>query len=169
MDEEETTRLHSYLATQSLRRTPEQLIEMLETAYIDFVKGIQALPAYLFRIQVNECEWSGGELLEHVQAFFDLYGSAISIAIETGQEPEAVEEAIYPSLPGASREILLQALATSYQRLKSSVLQADPLSHLSVRWNHFELGLMHWREWLLFTRIHLLEHVRQVQDLYNKI
>lgn len=169
MNEEETARLRSYLTSQSLRRTPEQLIEMLETAYTDFLTGMQAIPAAWFCIRVNEHEWSGGELLEHVQAFFEIYERAICTTLEIGQEPGAVEGAIAPSLPGASRDILLQALEASYQRLKSVVLHADPSLHLSIQWSHFELGPMHWREWLLFTRIHLLEHVQQVQNLEKDI
>ena len=67
------------------------------------------------------------------------------------------------------KEILLQALETSYQRLRNTVIHADPSSHLAVQWNHFELGPMHWREWILFTRIHLLEHVKQAQNLEKSI
>jgi hypothetical protein len=50
-------------------------------------------------------------------------------------------------------------------QLVSVVLQADPFAHLDLTWKHFELGEMHWREWLLFARAHLLDHVRQMQQL----
>jgi len=42
-----------------------------------------------------------------------------------------------------------------------SVLQANPDAHLDSIWKHFELGETHWREWLLFARVHLLDHMRQ--------
>lgn len=169
MNEEETTHLRSYLTSQSLRRTPEQLIEILEAAYMDLRIGVQSIPASSFRTRTQEHEWSGGEILEHVQAFFEVYKQAICAALEAKKIPQAVEGAIYPLHPGASRETLLQALETSYLHLKQAVLFADPSARLSLMWSHFELGPMHWREWLLFTRIHLLEHVRQVQDLGEQI
>lgn len=169
MNEEETAHLRSYLTSQSMRRTPEQLMEVVEIAYTEFVEGIEAVPAYLFRKRVDDAQWSASELLEHVQAFFGVYEQAICIALEGEQEPEAVEDAIPATLPGASKKDLLTALEASRQRLRKVVLQTDPLCCLALTWKHFELGPMHWREWLLFMRIHLLEHVRQAHDLVKEI
>ena len=46
-----------------------------------------------------------------------------------------------------------------------SVLQADPEAHLDILWGHDEFGKMHWREWLLFARVHELDHARQMQAI----
>ena len=60
---------------------------------------------------------------------------------------------------------LLTALQRSMQHLARTIHQADPDSHLEVTWKHFELGAMNWREWLLLARVHLLDHVRQLQTM----
>jgi DinB superfamily len=165
MNEEGITHLRSYLASQSMRRTPAQLFEALQSVYHQFVQIVITLPDTTFRTRSNETEWSVAEVAEHVQAVFGVYEKAICTAIEWGKQPEEVSGAIEPMLRGATREELLAALETSYQRLIACVLQADPNIHLDITWDHFELGQMHWREWLLFVRIHLIEHVRQVQKL----
>ena len=60
---------------------------------------------------------------------------------------------------------LLTALQSSLQHLARTIHQTEPDSHLEITWKHFELGAMHWREWLLLARMHLLDHVRQLQTI----
>jgi hypothetical protein len=45
------------------------------------------------------------------------------------------------------------------------VLPAAADVHLDLTWSHPEFGAMHWREWLLFARVHTLDHTRQVQSI----
>jgi hypothetical protein len=148
-----------------MRRSPVQLVEVLQSVYHQFVQVVSALSDLTFRTRPNETEWSVAEVAEHVQAVLGVYEKAICTAIEWGEQPEEVGGAIEPMLQGATREKILAALETSYQRLIACVLQADPNIHLEITWGHFELGQMHWREWLLFARIHLVEHVHQAQAL----
>ena len=51
------------------------------------------------------------------------------------------------------------------ERLIAVVLQADPQAHLDIVWGHNEFGKMNWREWLLFARVHTLDHARQMQAI----
>ena len=48
------------------------------------------------------------------------------------------------------------------ERLIAVVMQADPQVHLDIVWGHNEFGNMNWREWLLFARVHTLDHTRQI-------
>src|SRR2546426_571044 len=50
-------------------------------------------------------------------------------------------------------------------RLIAVVLQADPQTHLDIVWGHNEFGNMNWREWLLFARVHTLDHAGQMQAI----
>ena len=45
------------------------------------------------------------------------------------------------------------------------VLKADPQAHLDIVWGHNEFGKMNWREWLLFARVHTLDHAHQIQTI----
>jgi len=60
---------------------------------------------------------------------------------------------------------LLAELEALRERLIASVLQADPQAHLDITWGHREFGQMNWREWLLFARVHILDHARQMQAI----
>src|SRR5579859_2093218 len=166
MNEEEIASLRSYLASQSMRRVPGHLIDALQATYSEFVQAILAIPDSAFRTS-HKGQWSAAEVLEHVQTVMVAYEKSICMVLEYGEQPEAQTEeisgAIEPILRGATREQLLSALEASYKRLTESVRRADPFVHLDIMWSHFELGMMHWREWLLFVRVHLIEHVRQVK------
>ena len=47
--EEEVARIRSYLASQAIRRTPEQLVETLREAHQQFLTATAAVPAATFR------------------------------------------------------------------------------------------------------------------------
>ena len=65
----------------------------------------------------------------------------------------------------AKRLELLTALQSSLQHLARTIHLTEPDFYLEVTWKHFELGAMNWREWLLLARVHLLDHVRQLQTM----
>ena len=66
---------------------------------------------------------------------------------------------------GATREQLLADIERYRERLIAVVLQADPQAHLDIVWGHNEFGKMNWREWLLFARVHTLDHTHQMQAI----
>jgi hypothetical protein len=76
-----------------------------------------------------------------------------------------VNDQIEAAPPEATREQMLAAIELLRERLIASVLQADPQSHLDIVWGHREFGKMNWREWLLFARVHTLDHTRQIQSI----
>ena len=66
---------------------------------------------------------------------------------------------------GITRADLLAVIEDSRQRLIAAVLAADPAARLDITWAHGEFGALNWREWLLFARVHTLDHARQVQAI----
>ncbi|WP_165423506.1 DinB family protein [Ktedonosporobacter rubrisoli] len=173
MNEVEIAQLRSYLASQAMRRTPAQLLEALQKTYAEFVQATHTIPDSAFYTSPQEQEWSAAKVVAHVQTMLAAYQQAISMVLECGEQPEAQSEAISgaidPSLQGVSREQLLSALEATCEHLRDVVLRADPQAHLDLSWGHFELGQMHWREWLLFARVHLKVHVQQMQDLARQM
>ncbi len=166
MTEEEIIRLRGYLATQSMRRTPEQILEALQEAYQQFIQAIAGVPNIM---SPHEHAWSVLEIVEHVSLFLSQYQAAICGVLEKGERPSDVHDrqAIIPQGDKTNtKERLLLAFATIFEHLTFAVLHADPSASLDRTWRHFELGEMHWREWLLFSRVHLLDHVRQVQQMH---
>lgn len=161
MTEEEIAQLRSYLAAQSMRRRPQQMIEALQEVHHQFAAAV----ATLHDAPPDKQEWLAREIMEHVSLFLSGYTTAICAVLEKGQRPPDVldrQEIIPRGDKTQTQDAFLLAQEEILNQLASSVLQADPLVHLDITWKHFELGAMHWREWLLFARVYLLDHIRQV-------
>ncbi len=61
--EQEVARVHSYLASQSLRRTPAQLVETLQEAHQQFLTAVATVPDALSRTTPREGGWSALDVL----------------------------------------------------------------------------------------------------------
>ena len=162
---EEVARIRSYLASQSMRRTPAQLVETLQEAHQQFLGAVAIVPDDLFRTTPLEGEWSAIDVLLHVRIIAAIDESAITAVLERGEKPPDIEDAIVPAPLETTRTELLADLERSRMQLIAVVLQADPESHLDITWSHREFGPMYWREWLLFARVHTLDHARQIQAI----
>src|SRR5215831_3130419 len=163
--EEEVARVRSYLASQAMRRTPEQLVETLREAHKQFLAATADVPDETFRTIPREGEWSAADVLAHVCAIAAIDDRSICGVIELGEQPENIDDALEQAPAGATREHLLADIERHRERLIAVVLQADPQAHLDIVWGHNEFGNMNWREWLLFARVHTLDHARQMQAI----
>jgi hypothetical protein len=163
--EEEVARVRSYLASQAMRRTPEQLVEALREAHQQFLAATAAVPDAAFRMVPREGEWSAADVLAHVRSIAGFEERSICGVIERGEQPRNVNDALEHAPTGATREQLLADIERLRERLIAVVLQADPKAHLDIVWGHNEFGNMNWREWLLFARVHTLDHARQMQAI----
>ena len=167
MNSEEIAQFHSYLTSQSMKRTPVQLYDALEEAYHQLLETVDHFPETAFHQPSREGAWSIAQIVEHIMLFMAIYEQAICLVLEQGLQPPDVNDRSENLLrqEPVNRLELLRALQRSLQHLAHTIHQTEPDSHLEVAWNHFELGAMHWREWLLLARVHLLDHVRQLQTM----
>ena len=163
--EEEVARVRSYLASQAMRRTPEQLVEALREAHHQFLAATAAVPDAAFRTTPKDGEWSAADVLAHVRTIAAIDERSICGVIERGEQPANVDDALEQAPTNATREQLLTDIEALRERLIAVVLQADPQAHLDIVWGHNEFGNMNWREWLLFARVHTLDHARQMQAI----
>jgi uncharacterized damage-inducible protein DinB len=163
--EEEVARVRSYLTSQAMRRTPAQIVDALREAHRRFLEATAAVPDDVFHTPPQEGEWSAADVLGHVRAIAAIDERAIRGVIERGEQPANVRDIIEHAPREATREKLLAELETFREQLIALVLQADPQAHLDITWGHREFGQMNWREWLLFARVHTLDHTRQMQAI----
>ncbi len=163
--EEEVTRVRSYLASQAMRRMPEQLVEALREAHHQFLAATAAVPDAAFRTTPKEGEWSAADVLAHVRNIAAFDERSICGVIERGEQPANVDDVLEHAPTSATREQLLVDIEALRERLIAAVLQGDPQAHLDIVWRHNEFGSMNWREWLLFARVHTLDHARQMQAI----
>ena len=162
---EEVARVRSYLASQAMKRTPEQLVETLREAHRQFLAAAAAVADPLFRVAPANGEWSAADVLGHMLIIAAIDERAIPAVIERGEQPPDVIDLVSPAPADLTREQMLKELERLRERLNASVVKADPSAHLDILWNHNEFGAMNWREWLLFARVHTLDHTRQMQSI----
>ena len=162
---EEVARVRSYLASQAMKRTPAQLVETLREAHRQFLAAAAAVPDTLFRVAPGHGEWSAADVLGHMLIIAAIDETAIPGVIARGEQPPDVIDLVSPAPADLTREEMLEELERLRERLIASVLQADPSAHLDILWSHNEFGAMNWREWLLFARVHTLDHTRQMQSI----
>lgn len=163
--EEEVARVRSYLASQSLRRTNAQLVETLRQAHQQFLAAVDAVPAGLERATPRDGEWSTIDVLLHMCTIAEFDLLSISAVLERGEKPSDVRDLLTPAPREVTRAGLLAELERFREQLIALVLPATPDAHLDITWSHSEFGAMHWREWVLFARVHTLDHARQVQAI----
>jgi len=163
--EEEVARVRSYLASQAMKRTPEQLVDVLREAHQQFLAVTATIPDNAFREIPKEGEWSAADVLAHVCVIAAFDERSICGVIERGELPKDVEDALESAPSGATREQLLADIERYRDQLIAVVLKADPQAHLDIVWGHREFDKMNWREWLLFARVHTLDHTRQMQAI----
>jgi len=166
---EEIARVRSYLASQSMRRTPAQLVEALQEAHQQFLAALAAIPDAQMRTAPREGEWSAIDVLLHVRTIAAIDASTIPAVIEHGEQPPDIQDVITSAPLELTPLELLADLELSRGQLNAAVLQADPQAHLDITWSHPEFGAMHWREWMLFARVHTLDHARQIQAIANEL
>ena len=162
---EEIARVRSYLASQAMKRTPAQLVEALREAHGHFLAAAAAVPDTLFRVAPGREEWSAADVMGHMLIIAAIDERAIPGVIERGEQPPDVVDLVSPAPADLTREQMLTELERLRERLIASVLKADPAAHLDILWGHNEFGQMNWREWLLFARVHTLDHTRQMQSI----
>lgn len=162
---EEVVRVRSYLASQSMRRSPEQIVEALQEADQQFLTAVMAVPDAAFRTVPKEGEWSAADVLGHVHRITALDERAICGVLEHGEHPANINDVLEQAPTNTTREHMLADIKAFRERLIAVVLNADPQAHLDITWGHNEFGTMNWREWLLFARVHTLDHFRQLQGI----
>lgn len=162
---EEQERIRGYLVAQGAKLSPAAIVEKVQQAMADLKAAAAAVPASRFGERPAPEEWSGNEVMAHVVAADGYFGGGIQRLL-AGQPPPArpggrgVEDA-----PLLSAGAWSQTLAKQRDALFAAVLAADPAAAPDQRIEHPGFGPLTWRETLLFTRLHDLDHAGQLQKI----
>jgi hypothetical protein len=159
---EEQARIRSYLVAQGAKLTPAAIVEKVQAAMAELSAAAAAVPPGRFAERPAPEEWSGNEVMAHVLAADGYFGGGIRDAL-AGRPPgprptgRGVEDA-----PLRSAQAWCEALVRQREALFADVLAADPAAAADRRIDHPMFGPLSWRETLLFTRLHDLDHAGQL-------
>jgi len=159
---DEQRRIRGYLQAQGAKLAPAEVIDKVQAAMADLRQAAAAVPAARFSERPQPEEWSGNEVMAHVVDAGRHFGDQI-LAILDGRPRPAAERKRDASVRTA--EEWWAILARDRDALFTRVRAADPAANLGEPIEHPFFGPLNWREILLFTRLHDLDHAGQLQKI----
>jgi hypothetical protein len=169
MPDDERQRIRGYLQAQAAKLTVPQLMERVRADSERLAEAARAAAAVDQDRRPTEDDWSVNEVFNHVWESCARVNAGMIAAAFDGNRPEALADLIGSadrSLRAEEWVDLIRAeRETTFARLAG--LTGD--EHLEVRWLHPFFGALNWREWLLFLRLHDLDHAGQVQGIVEAL
>ncbi len=169
-DGAEAQRIRGYLVAQSARLSVAELVDKLRRDVLPLREAAAQVPAGRFHEPPAASEWSAAAVFTHILDMTEFGAAAIGTIIAGGQPPARVRDVV----TGAARvgldtaEDYWQAFVALREPFYARVLTARGDEHLDVRLVHSAFGSLNWREWLLFMRVHDLDHIRQIQAIAGR-
>jgi len=161
---EEQARIRSYLVAQGAKLSPAAIVEKVQAAMADLRAAAVAVPPARFAERPEPEEWSGNEVMAHVVAADGYFGGGIRRVLD-GQPPPRSGGSGIEGAPLRPAEAWYQTLSEQREALFARVRAADPAAAPDQRIEHPMFGPLTWRETLLFTRLHDLDHAGQLQKI----
>jgi hypothetical protein len=160
-------RVRGYLVTQANRLIIPELVEKVRHDTLPLWEAAAAVPPARFADRPGPDDWSAAEVLVHVLDMNEQGARAIEGIIAEGRVPPPIRDELRRDPGGgpSSVEEARRAWTERRERLYARVLAARGDEHLDVTLTHFMFGPLSWREWLLFMRVHDLDHMRQLQAI----
>lgn len=163
----EFDRVRGYLIAQANKLSIPELVEKVRTDTLPLKEAATVVSNEHFRDRPAQGEWSAAEVWTHILQMNEHGATAIPGIIEHGAAPARVTDTI----SGETRTGLetgqqyYEAFLTRREELLAAAVEAKGDEHLDVKINHPMFGDLSWREWLLFMRVHDLDHLRQLQSI----
>ena len=163
----ENDRVRGYLIAQANKLSVPELVEKVRNDTVPLKQAATIVPANRLSERPAEGEWSAAEVWTHILEMNEHGARAIPAIIERAELPERVSDTI----SGETRaeletgEQYYAAYLRRREELLARVLEANGDEHLDMKINHTMFGDLSWREWLLFMRVHDLDHLRQLQNI----
>lgn len=163
----EQERIRSYIVSQANKLSLPQLVEKVRNDTEPLKDAASIVPVARFNERPSEGEWSAAEVWTHILEMNEHGASAIPAIIARGEIPARANDVI----SGETRAGLkagpdyYAAYLQRRQALLDVVTHAAGDEHLDVKMHHSMFGDFSWREWLLFMRVHDLDHLRQLQSV----
>lgn len=160
-------RVRGYLIAQANKLSIPALVEKVRTDTLPLREAAEGVPAARFFERPGADDWSAAEVLTHVLEMNERGARAIEGILDHGVLPPPITDQI----SGETRSGMTSAADfwRAYQPRRAQLLdrvrRATGDEHLDVKVTHRQFGALSWREWLLFMRVHDLDHMRQLEAI----
>ena len=140
-------------------------MEKVQQAMADLKAAAAAVPAARFGERPAPEEWSGNEVMAHVVAADGYFGGGIQRLLAGQPPPPRPGGRGVEGAPLLTAEAWYKALAQQRERALHGRAGRRSRGRPDQRIEHPMFGPLTWRETLLFTRLHDLDHAGQLQKI----
>jgi len=164
---DEAARVRGYILSQANKLSISELVEKVRRDTAPLRAAGAAVPAARFTERPDPESWSAAEVYTHILRMNEAGARAIEGILDHGTPPPRIDDTISgETSPGlATADGYWRAYEERRERLLARVLAARGDEQLGVAIHHTTFGDFSWREWLLFMRVHDLDHLRQLQAI----
>lgn len=162
---EEQQRIRGYLVAQAAKLTPPAIVEKIQAATAELGAAAMSVPAARWGERPEPKEWSGNEVLAHVLAAQAYFGGGVLAVLDDGPVPPRPTDQGVEGAPLRTADAWLGLLTKERSAFYQRVLSADANGRLDRTIEHPFFGPLNWRETLLFTRLHDLDHAEQLRKI----
>lgn len=165
MPTEEDLRVRRYLVSQANKLSIADLVQKVRADTAPLRTTGAAVPAAHFTERPASNDWSAAEVYTHILDINERGARAIEGILDHGTLPPPISDTI----AGGARagltdaEQYWQVYIARREALLERALHATGDERLDIKIVHNQFGALSWREWLLFMRVHDLDHARQLQ------
>lgn len=161
----EDERVRSYILAQANKLTIPELVDKVRADTAPLREAAASVPAARFFERPASEDWSAAEVFTHILGMNETGAAAIESILDGGGLPSTISDVMSDTTREGlkSAEDYWNVYETRREALLSRALKARGDEHLSVTITHPAFGAFSWREWLLFMRVHDLDHMRQLQ------
>lgn len=160
----EGERIRGYLQAQAAKQTVPQLVERIDKDMSQVEAALGSVPFERYTERPGEEDWSANEIAAHLAKTSRSVADGIAAVLRDGSKPARVADTIEEAGRVQDAAAWWEELRRDRLALFELVKAAAGDEYLDVTWEHAMFGELNWREWLLFTRLHDLDHARQLQQ-----
>jgi DinB superfamily len=158
----EFARIRAYLQVQAAKLAVPDLVAKVRGDLQQVKAAIESFPVDSWEKRPADEEWSANEVAAHLAGSSRSVADGIVAAIAGGQKPARIEDVMEHSDDHRGPADWWLTIESDREALFSRLATVKGDEHLDIKWQHPMFGDLNWREWLLFTRIHDLDHAHQI-------
>lgn len=158
----EADRIRGYLQTQAAKLPLDELCAKVRADIEQVREALVAAPAGRFTERPSEAEWSPNEIAGHLTSTSRAISEGIVLVLDSGARPGGITDEMRTTQQVRSAEEWWGQLLADREQTLARIAEARGDEHPEVKWPHSVFGDLSWREWLLFLRVHDLDHARQL-------
>jgi hypothetical protein len=156
-------RVLSYVGHQATK-SPEELRQLIDRTVAEFDGRLAGVSEEQARFKPAADEWSIVDVLGHLSDATAWTGR-LAAGLARGETPPSGSVSPEPEGAAPSFAALRQRMSGAWDAVRGAIDGMPADADLSATFAHFMFGAFNCKQWLVFARVHALDHVQQIDAI----